>query len=499
MPWHKVKGHSACPDGQWAVVKDSDGEVEGCHASEKAADKQLAALYASENKASLRFAGPAILEGEENPSGDGRAMEHGALYWDDVLPIALVWDREEGDHSAMTVGFVDTMERHENGVIWVEGSLSDTGDPETAEAINRVSELLGEGAVGVSLRWDSVEAEVRVKKSVIQSQIDEFEKMMAMDSPPSIEDMEHSANGDRIIVAKFSVDDALEVTTRARPRHLAIVDTAAWVEAKISLIATGSIAAAGIVGDWAGREHWFGSPKFGDYSVDSRVLYDPDRGVWSCPPTLVQDGPEAGRVYGHITPMGICLRGRPDRCVTPPDGDLEGFMRGRAPAAGGLRTGVICCGGDSSHCDVGIGAARATEHYDKVGRAVADVRVGRDQYGIWFAGMARPGASEDDLYAFAASDVSGHWEYTPTGRMTLVGLPAVNVGGFPKGYMTYEEFRGGLAAAAGITVEDGCGSWTSAGDVPANSTVDERLERIELAVGEMYAAHLRNMEDHNAR
>lgn len=454
----------------------------------------------------FRFAGPAILEGEENPSGDGRVMEHGALFWDDVLPFALVWDREEGDHTAMTVGFVDTMERRDNGVIWVEGALSETDDEETAKAIGRVAELLEEGAVGVSLRWDSVEGEIRVKKSVIEDQMAEFEKMMAMDGPPSIDDLEKSANGDRVIVGRFAVSDALEVTTKARPRHLAIVDTAAWAEAKISLIPTGSIAAAGIIGDWDGKGYMFDDPKFGDWSADTRLRYDPDRGVWSCPPTLIEDGPDAGRVFGHITPMGICLRGRPDRCVTPPDGDLEGFMRGRAPAAGGRRTGVICCGGDSSHCEVGIGAARATEHYDKVGRAVADVRVGRDRYGIWFAGMARPGASKEDLYAFAASDVSGHWEYTQSGRMSLVGLPSVNVGGFPKGYLTYDEYRNGLAASAGITVEEGCGTWegvyvdtkTEVLNVEIDGQIVERLDRIELAVGEMYAAHLRNMEVNNA-
>jgi hypothetical protein len=77
--------------------------------------------------------------------------------------------------------------------------------------------------------------------------------------------------------------------------------------------------------------------------------------------------------------------------------------------------------------------------------------------------------------------------------MTLVGLPAVNVGGFPKGYMTYDEYRGGLAAAAGITVEDGCGTMF-ADELVEVDGVSERLARIEMALGEMYAAHLRSME-----
>ncbi len=50
MPWHKVPESSKCPTSKpWAVVKDSDGSVAGCHATEAEADDQLAALYASED------------------------------------------------------------------------------------------------------------------------------------------------------------------------------------------------------------------------------------------------------------------------------------------------------------------------------------------------------------------------------------------------------------------------------------------------------------------
>lgn len=53
MPWHISKGHSECPSSKpWAVVKDSDGEVEGCHETKAKAQRQIAALNASEaNKA----------------------------------------------------------------------------------------------------------------------------------------------------------------------------------------------------------------------------------------------------------------------------------------------------------------------------------------------------------------------------------------------------------------------------------------------------------------
>lgn len=49
VPWHISKNHSSCPASKpYAVVKDADGSVAGCHASNSDAQSQLAALYASE-------------------------------------------------------------------------------------------------------------------------------------------------------------------------------------------------------------------------------------------------------------------------------------------------------------------------------------------------------------------------------------------------------------------------------------------------------------------
>lgn len=49
MPWKAVQNHPKCQKSKpWAVVKESDGSVEGCHPSKAAANKQIAALHASE-------------------------------------------------------------------------------------------------------------------------------------------------------------------------------------------------------------------------------------------------------------------------------------------------------------------------------------------------------------------------------------------------------------------------------------------------------------------
>lgn len=54
MPWHIEKGHSKCADSKpYAVVKDSDGSVEGCHPTRAKAEDQMAALYANESSTSV--------------------------------------------------------------------------------------------------------------------------------------------------------------------------------------------------------------------------------------------------------------------------------------------------------------------------------------------------------------------------------------------------------------------------------------------------------------
>ena len=48
MPWHISAKKEGCSG--YAVVKDSDGSLVGCHPTKKDANAQLAALYASESR-----------------------------------------------------------------------------------------------------------------------------------------------------------------------------------------------------------------------------------------------------------------------------------------------------------------------------------------------------------------------------------------------------------------------------------------------------------------
>jgi HK97 family phage prohead protease len=52
MPWSIRSSHPECPTAEpFAVVKDDDESVVGCHMSQKSAEKQMAALHANEARA----------------------------------------------------------------------------------------------------------------------------------------------------------------------------------------------------------------------------------------------------------------------------------------------------------------------------------------------------------------------------------------------------------------------------------------------------------------
>lgn len=48
MPWSIVENHPKCAAGEWGVIKDADGSLAGCHATQADAADQLAALHIAE-------------------------------------------------------------------------------------------------------------------------------------------------------------------------------------------------------------------------------------------------------------------------------------------------------------------------------------------------------------------------------------------------------------------------------------------------------------------
>lgn len=214
MPWHIERR-----DGQFCVIKDSDGSSEGCHATRDEAADQIRALYASdkdekEEHAELMEAvrtlmdslakatepdedeedeedeeeeetddveeeeeeevfdievpvpshyaweGPITYEGIE--TGDGRLFQEGAVCWDEeLLPFPFNWQRvsSEGHDASVTIGRVDSIFKGESGAIMGRGIIlsGPEAPPEAEEYVN----LLRSGAAGgVSIDGDSAQFEI---------------------------------------------------------------------------------------------------------------------------------------------------------------------------------------------------------------------------------------------------------------------------------------------------------------------------------------------------
>lgn len=146
------------------------------------------------------------------------------------------------------------------------------------------------------------------------------------------------------------------------------------------------------------------------------------------PITVLDDG----RVYGHAATWSQCHLGQPGVCVTPPHEDGHPyFMTGELVAADGTHVSVGQIVTGTRHASTAASPARAFEHYEDTGYAVADIAVGNDAHGIWVAGALRPWADPAHVRALRASgQLSGDWRRIG-GKLRMVGLLVVNVPGFP--------------------------------------------------------------------
>lgn len=95
MPWHVDKSDRCPASRPWAVIKDADGAIEGCHASKADANKQLAALYANEEASmsnkdrevrTFPFEVEEVRAAEGGRSKDFTIKGHAAVYntWTDL-------------------------------------------------------------------------------------------------------------------------------------------------------------------------------------------------------------------------------------------------------------------------------------------------------------------------------------------------------------------------------------------------------------------------------
>lgn len=237
MPWSVVEGHEGCgQDKPYAVVKEADGSVEGCHATQKEAQAQVDALYASEEDGgpediSMDYAantapwtGPLAVEGIV--TGDGREFAPDSLTWAE-LPVPLRWNKEDSHggepHTvAVNVGRIDRIWR-DGGRIMGEGVLN-LAEPDGQRAYDLIK---GKFLRGVSIDADSVtDADVELVWPEGTADADEDDPFaMLFGGPPPEKMIFHSG----------------------RIRAATLVDIPAFAEAYVALVdEAGSVIAGGV-------------------------------------------------------------------------------------------------------------------------------------------------------------------------------------------------------------------------------------------------------------
>lgn len=472
VPWHIERGNSECPDG-FAVVKDDDGTVEGCHDSRAGAVAQLRALYVNDESTADREADTTIaamaagspwegvLISEGAWSGDGRQFAPGSLTWA-PLPLALKWQPEEapGHDGAVIVGRIDEIFR-DGPLIRARGVMDDDG-LYGAEALR----LMRGGMLrGVSITGDDCD------ESDIELVFPETPMAAAIQVPeePMME-MPHEPMGEpRIIVHK------------GRIRSATLIPEQAFVEAEIRLVAPAddavtlgptTVTAAGytitIPELWP--EEWFDEP--------------PER-----PPFGALHITPRGRVYGLLAPANVTHRAfrASGRAVTAPKGvDYSEFQNKPALVAGAdgpvrINAGTITfgCGHPSPTDPRRADPGWAMSQYDNTCSVAARVRVGEyPDGGTWVAGGLLHGIDADTVERMMGCALSGDWQ---NGKLNAALL--VPVEGFP------------VPAAASVRVRD---------DALVSSTVPVRftgpapdlrpaLERIARGIGRDRRATLRRL------
>jgi hypothetical protein len=246
MPYHVGKS-AECPSGKpHAVIKDSDGKVMGCHASEEDAHNQIAAIHANEGAGMttpvpLAVGSPAmtgtggyetadiaamsgtawegVLVVEEVKTGDGRMFAARSVTWAD-MPLPLRRNIEDSHGGAPTtrtvlVGRIDQVYRNPENPLQIMGSgvFDDQGE-HGAEAVRLVT---GGFLSGVSVDPDDI-ADSDVELVFPEGEDDDAE--------------------DGGIFDALFMTPELTIFHAGRLRAATLVDIPAFVEAKIWLKTT---------------------------------------------------------------------------------------------------------------------------------------------------------------------------------------------------------------------------------------------------------------------
>ena len=148
-------------------------------------------------------------------------------------------------------------------------------------------------------------------------------------------------------------------------------------------------------------------------------------------PTLPTMGDD-GRIYGHLAVFGQCHRSIQTDCILVPRSPTGYSHFHTSPAVrldngDRLPVGRLTVG--TGHADPRLSGGPALAHYDNTGSCFALVRVGEDRHGLWFSGVAAPGATTEQIERGLSAPLSGDWRDFGQG-LELIAALAVNTPGF---------------------------------------------------------------------
>jgi hypothetical protein len=149
-------------------------------------------------------------------------------------------------------------------------------------------------------------------------------------------------------------------------------------------------------------------------------------------PTAPTMNNTTGRIYGHLAEWGHTIRG--GREVTPRNhnGYLN-FHTSQVMLDNGkqLSVGRLTVQGGHADTSRGVTVATARAHYDNVCQSFGLVRVGEDQFGIWFSGVPAPGVDPEVFQQGMTCQLSGDWRDCAGSGLDMIAAHAVNSPGFP--------------------------------------------------------------------
>lgn len=506
MPWSIVEGDSRCDAGEFAVVKDADNELEGCHATREEAEAQAAALYASEAADADAAADPAALGGRNTvpwsgvlvvegvPTGDGRQFASGSLTWPEVgettsleIPLGWMYERAHGGMSTdkvALVGRIDTITRKGNELHGT--GLIDLDSHWGREAARLMGTREDPGFLaGVSIDADDPEDPRGMNVEYV------FPDSCALEEMPDDEPLPDEETALECMMPE------MEIYHSGRIRAATLVDIPAYVEARLYLdqpVPEGTTVEADAVDM--------------PVTASSFTMTIPDLPPveWFAEP---HDEPEIGaititdegRIFGYLAPKHVAHRGIRDKRVTVPMGNVDyGIWMNRVTLAddgrGGftrIATGPITmdCGHASASPRV-VGAARR-EHYDNSCSIVATVCVGENSRGVWISGAVLPDITPEQVRRMMACQLSGDWgpHREKPGKRELAGALLVPVPGFPKRSNGFMSMKAGQLDRVAVPVRFG--------RVVESRTMsfgaDAAAERIAASIGRDRASRVREFAE----